>query len=501
MNRRANPSRRFDLGVRTLVPVWIVAWLLHTATAAGVMDGTISSTNRVRSQAASLGDAQSTRPVVIPAGHDIQTHVDSNPEGTVFLLKAGLFRLQTIRPKQGNTFIGEGAVLSGARQLTAFVRSGPYWMATMQTQQGQAHGQCEPGYSRCDRGEQLFIDHRRLQHVGRLEEVGPGTWFFDYEADSIYFADDPTGRLVETSVTPTAFAATADDVTLRGLIVEKYANPAQHGAVSAAGRLRWTLSSNEVRWNHGLGIAVGSGARVIGNHVHHNGQLGIGGGWGSGVDIVIDGNEIAYNNTAGFDASWEAGGAKFAGTTDLVVRNNYVHHNNGPGLWTDTDNVNTLYDRNISDDNARMGILHEISYAAVIRDNTVRRNGFGFPNWIWGAGILVASSPDVEISGNWVEENADGIGAVQQARGSGPHGPYQVRNLHVHDNVVRMSQGWTGMVQDVGDTTCFTSCNNRFEQNRYHLGLESRYFNWMNFERSESEWRSYKLDVGGTFER
>ena len=148
-----------------------------------------------------------------------------------------------------------------------------------------------------------------------------------------------------------------------------------------------------------------------------------------------------------------------------------------------------------------MGILHEISYTAVIRDNTVRRNGFGFSDSIWGAGILVASSPDVEISGNWVEENADGIGAVQQARGSGSTrtlpGPQPACPRQRGEDVA----GWTGLVQDVGDTTCFTSRNNRFEQNRYHLGLESVYFNWMNFERSESEWRSYKLDVGGTFVR
>jgi parallel beta-helix repeat protein len=180
---------------------------------------------------------------------------------------------------------------------------------------------------------------------------------------------------------------------------------------------------------------------------------------------------------------------------------NFVHHNAGPGLWTDGDNLNTVYDANTCDDNQRMGIFHEISYAAVIRNNIVRRNGLGFPDWIWGAGILVAASADVEIYGNIVEGNADGIGAIQQKRGSGRYGPYQISNLWVHDNTVSMTEGLTGLVQDVGDTSYFTSRNNRFERNRYHLGAGAAYFTWLNNERSETEWRGYNQDVSGTFGR
>ena len=74
---------------------------------------------------------------------------------------------------------------------------------------------------------------------------------------------------------------------------------------------------------------------------------------------------------------WEAGGTKFARTRDLVVRRNFVHHNRGPGLWTDIDNVRTLYEANRVEDNGEAGILHEISYAAVIRNNVVRTKTFG----------------------------------------------------------------------------------------------------------------------------
>ena len=74
------------------------------------------------------------------------------------------------------------------------------------------------------------------------------------------------------------------------------------------------------------------------------------------------------------------------------------------------------------EDNVRMGILHEISYAIVIRNNTVRRNGFGLSSWVWGAGIVISSSSNAEVYGNIVEDNAGGIVGVQQNRGSGAHG-------------------------------------------------------------------------------
>ena len=79
--------------------------------------------------------------------------------------------------------------------------------------------------------------------------------------------------------------------------------------------------------------------------------------------IVVEGNEIAYNNEAGFNPEWEAGGTKFWATTNLVVRNNHVHHNFGPGLWADNDNVGALYEGNIVEDNDWAGIFHEISYS------------------------------------------------------------------------------------------------------------------------------------------
>jgi hypothetical protein len=341
--------------------------------------------------------------------------------------------------------------------------------------------------------------------VGSLSAVTASSWFFDYGSDQIYFATDPTGHRVETSVTTTAFEATGNNVTISSLTIEKYANLAQFGAIQPDGRTGWVITGNEVRWNHGLGIRVATGARVTGNNVHHNGQMGIGGG---GSDVLVEGNEIAYNNTAGFDYGWEGGGTKFAGTTRLTLRNNFAHHSNGPGLWLDIDNIDFVIEDNRVEDNfstisaAAPGIFVEISYGGVIRGNTVRRNGAGFSTWLWGAGILVAASggSGLEIVGNTVEDNEHGIALVQQPRGSGAHGPYLVQNVHVHDNTIRMPRGMSGGVQDANDDAIFTSRNNRFDRNTYYLA-PSGHFAWMNGERTEAEWRGYGMDTNGTFIR
>jgi parallel beta-helix repeat protein len=217
-----------------------------------------------------------------------------------------------------------------------------------------------------------------------------------------------------------------------------------------------------------------------------------------GTGIIIEGNEIAHNNTDGYDPYWEAGGTKFLRTTDLVVRNNHVHDNHGPGLWTDSNNVRTLYESNIVNGNFGPGIFHEISYSGTIRNNMVENNGFGFTRWLDGAGILVNSSSDVEVYGNTVRNNNDGIAGVQTARGSGDFGPYELRNLWVHDNVVTLNSGNTGVVTNLSDTAVFSSRNNRFDRNTYSTNGIDRPFEWMNGRRTWAEWVAYGLDTGGS---
>ena len=187
-------------------------------------------------------------------------------------------------------------------------------------------------------------------------------------------------------------------------------------------------------------------------------------------------NEIDNNNTAGFDFLWEAGGMKWFTSTGLMVSDNDVHDNNGPGLWTDINNINTTYERNTVHSNTSHGIFHEISYKATIRHNRIIDNGRAEPLSGWGgAGIRVAGSPDVEIYGNILTGNTNGIMLVQQRRSDSPspHGPHELDNISVHDNDVSMTQNVTGMVNDTEDDG-FYSRNIRFDNNTYRLATPGR---------------------------
>jgi parallel beta-helix repeat protein len=431
--------------------------------------------------------------LVVTPEDDLAALAASQPAGTTFVLTPGIHRSESITPRDAQVFIGRpGAVLSGAVVLTGFDRRDDLWLIAGQTVEGRVHGQCSPSHPRCAHSEDLFVDDQMLTHVGSISQVGPGTWFFDYANDTIYLGEDPVGRVIELSVLPYAFRGDADGVAIRDLVVEKYAAPAQEGAIDSrrdtgdrVGGRDWVISGNVVRWNHGVGIACSTGALVEQNLVYENGQLGLA---AKGNGVTITGNEVYGNNTAGFSAGWEAGGSKFAYTSGLVVEDNFVHDNAGPGLWTDIDNIDTLYQGNVVVDNAGIGIFHEISYDAIIANNEVRGNGFAFDSWLWGAGIAVSTSVNVEVYGNTVEGNADGIVGVQQDRSDSPasYGPLSLENLTVHDNLVTGNGGWTGIGQDVGDNSVFTSRNNRYYDNVYEQ--DGEHFFWLNDPRSYEEW-------------
>ena len=446
--------------------------------------------------------------VEVAPGEDIQSLVDLNPEGTTFVIKSGIHRLQTVVPKNNCTFIGEpGAVMSGARVLTSFAPSGNLWVASDQTQEGQVHGVCDTlpdgsPYDGCRFPEDLYLDDQPLFQVLSLAEVVPGTWYFDYAADQIYLADNPAGRKVEVSVTRHAFRAQEVDgqfnVKIQSLTVEKYACPAQHGAIHARDgtngeyATNWQILDCEVRLNHGVGIKIGREGKVLRNYIHHNGQLGIG---CRGDDIMVAGNELAHNNYARHDPLWESGGIKFTRSNQIVIRNNYIHDNQGAGIWSDISNINVVVADNVVAHNTHSGIFHEIGYDAVICNNAVKFNGAGWYPWLYGSNIQIANSNNTEVFGNTVEvasEGGNGIGVVQQDRGTGAFGPHLTFNNYIHDNDVTHldNSGRSGAAADFQEEVVYTG-NNVFDFNTYHVpNLTKSRWHW----RDTNDWDEFRAN-------
>jgi hypothetical protein len=486
----------------------VVTVLLAAACNSG--DERPASPTTVTSPTASPSPTSTRAPTVkLQPGDDIQALVEAQPAGTHYILAPGIYREQTITPQTGDTFEGEpGATLSGARLLEGFESSDGLWSMGGQTQFIDAHGGCSTpealpdieGYKGCRFSEQLFIDDEPLWQVTAIEQLAPGRWYFDYAANRIYLADDPAGHLVETSVSSAAFEGRAADVTVRGLVIEKYASPAQRGAIEGGGTRDWLVTDNEIRLNHGFGLRVGTGMQVRDNHVHHNGQVGLG---GVGDGVVVEGNEVAYNHTAGFNEEWEAGGMKFAISSDLVISDNWVHHNAGRGIWTDIDIFDALIVGNLAEWNTRAGIVHEISFAAQILDNTARYNGLGFDNWVWGAQILVQNSSDVIVARNTVtvsEAGGNGIAIVNQERGAGEFGPYLSDRVSITDNVITH----LGIAGANGAPNGCATTDSTFDENRYEAPVEwfeatnfewCGVFTWEEFQLAGQELAGTRIDV------
>src|SRR6185312_6913241 len=150
---------------------------------------------------------QASAEIVLSPGDDIRAAVDAHPAATTFHLKAGLWRLQSVIAKDKDSFIGEGgAVMSGAKLLTEFDREGGLYVARNQPidPNTMVHGECRRGFPRCDHPQDLYFDSKPLVAVAKKTKVAPGRFFYDYRHEAVYFADDPSGHVVELSFSPFA---------------------------------------------------------------------------------------------------------------------------------------------------------------------------------------------------------------------------------------------------------------------------------------------------------
>ena len=363
--------------------------------------------------------------------------VDDAPTGTTFCFTTGWHRItETIHPKADQVLAGNsGAVLTGSVRLTRWTPSNGDWVTTGVLPPAYAQtGQCEDNTANvCHLGEQLFLDSKHLTRVATRDKVAPGTFYADYAANAVYLGSDPAGHSIEMSKTQTAIESGATGVTVRGLTIEHFATPPQGGAVVLG--LGWRVYANDIRWNHGVGAMLvnADGAVLEKNHIHSNGQLGI--GQYSTLKATIAANEVSYNNTDGFwIADWESGGIKTTWSSGGSVSGNLIRYNRGVGLWSDAYDDSRTFSNNQILGNAADGIRYEIGRNGVIADNVISGNGFGTGRGsgtsLWdGGGINVNTSSNVQVRDNVVADNVNGISIQSRTRGSGPWGLNVLRDM------------------------------------------------------------------------
>lgn len=438
-----------------------------------------------QSQASSACPSQAIR---VARDASLSRTVEAAAPGSAFCIESGLHRLQSAQPKHGQKFFGEpGAILSGAAILSGFSLADGIWTAAGHGMPGPARGVCKPGREACQWPETVFLDGEPLQQVAERTQLRPGHFFHDRLRNLFLLADPPDGRLVEVSTARFALFGSASDVAVRGLIVEKYANPPQEGAVRGDGP-NWLIEDSEFRLNSGAGVSVGPAGKVLRSRIHDNGQIGA---TADGADILFEGNEIWANNRAGFDPSWDAGGIKITVSQNVTFRNNDVHHNDGPGLWCDESCVNVVFEGNRVSQNSSAGIFFELSSQAIIRNNLLSQNNQAGSSWYWGAEIQIAASEGATVYDNVLEVRDAGraIMLIDQNRWKVGGGFYKTRDNRVTSNdVTFLGRGSTGGVS-VSDPAAANFAiiergGNLFDRNIYRVapGLPAPRFVWGTLE-------------------
>jgi parallel beta-helix repeat protein len=257
-----------------------------------------------------------------------------------------------------------------------------------------------------------------------------------------------------------AFSGQARNVTLDSITVQEYNSGWQGGAIHPdAAASGWVVRNVSALHNYWAGLMAADGMKILGGHYNDNDQLGISGNAATGIVLdgldgdpsTFDGPEMARNRTLHAGCGYESGGMKWD-KGQVTVRNAHVHHNSCRGLWADGNSHDALIEHNLVENNAEEGILYEISQDAVIRNNLIYRNGFSGSGWYWAGGVTVASSFNIEVYGNRLSDNYNGITGTQQDRPDGTPPAHLLDNFQVHDNLICATGGShpTGVVADNG---------------------------------------------------
>jgi hypothetical protein len=275
------------------------------------------------------------------------------------------------------------------------------------------------------------------------------------------------------------FRRTVDNVTLTHLTIQNFTSSAEdQGAVYAG--TGWTISNSTFRNNGYVALFAGSGNTIRYSCFDSNGQLGVGTyrlDGTSASDVVVDHNEFRNNNTRNLRACGCGGGIKWWESQRGTFTNNWVHQNQGVGVWADNNNIDMLFEGNYINDNTAQGLFYEISYNFLVRANSFVRNALehgaaeagNFPM----AAVYISESGGADVPGfrfsqseiayNYFADNWDGVAlwesgnrfagsdGGQAAPAYGDRLRWKTQNIRVHHNEFHMSKE---NARCVGRVTC-----------------------------------------------
>lgn len=233
-------------------------------------------------------------------------------------------------------------------------------------------------------------------------------------ADNDVFVGAPGAVLDGEHVNLYAITGSATGVTVEYLTIQNFGPSGSNnneGVVNHDAGHGWTIEHNTIQDNAGAGVFVGTDDVVEYDCLTQNEQYGFSAYENNGVsNVTLSHDDISYNNTYRWETKSPgcgcSGGGKFWATDGATIIDNWFHNNyEGPGLWADTDNNDFDIEGNLFSDNDNSAIIYEISYNALIKNNTFLRNanvdGPGNPGFPTGAVYISESGGESRVAARY----------------------------------------------------------------------------------------------------
>ena len=406
--------------------------------------------------------------------------VNSSASGSTIVLRGGNYHETVMVPKEKTltfqAYPREAVWLDGSSTVSGFTKSGSAWVksdwnyifdASPTYSRGAPDGQppswqfVNPAYPMAAHPDQVWINGAKQTQVGSLSQVVSGKFFVDRAARRLYVGSDPTSKTVQASTLQFSFTLLSKNSAIKGIGFRRYApSVPDMGAVRLFGADGSTLENVVVSEMSTTGMHIGLATttapiRMTAVTVSDNGLMGIGSNALRGVraDRLL----IAGNNSERFNGAPAAGGWKFSKSHDIAITNSVFRDNVATGLWIDEASIGVTVARNDFYNNARHGLVFELSTRGRLVNNA-----------IWGNkenGLLVLDATKVDIWNNsirgglipvriadgsrtWSDANSEATGVMRDVT---------VRNNTVGDPISAGSQNWCGIMCMLDDRRISTA--------------------------------------------
>ena len=369
--------------------------------------------------------------------------------GTIVLRKGTYHESVFVYPRKGITiqpYPKEAVWFDGAETVSGWTPSGNVWVRSGWTtffdssptyKQGAPDGTAagwqwiNPERPMAAHPDQIWLDGAALTEVGSRSAVTAGTFYVDRSAGQLVIGSDPSGKNVEASTLAKAFSIRAENSTIRGIGVRRYATSVFMMGTVTADVPGIKLEDVSIVDNATTGFFTwAKNVSLTRVTVENNGLMGMGASEADGLRITS--LLSRWNNSQGFNPAPVSGAMKIMGSLNVSIRDSSFVDNQGKGPWFDEAVKGIAFTGNDIVGSEADGLVVEFAENAIIADNVIANNGAN--------GIFVYDSGNVAIWNNTLVNNSGSIHLAQDDRKPGGNGVNVVSartlNVSLANNVV-----------------------------------------------------------------